>query len=105
MTAALKNIAVLSADKKTAILGDMFELGLESHEQHELIAKQANESGVDQLIFIGKDFYSFKDNFKGIFFESPAEATAYLQENPVQDHLVLLKGSRGMKLERLLQYL
>lgn len=105
MTAALKNIAVLSADKKTAILGDMFELGPESHGQHELIAKQASESGLDQIIFIGKDFYSFKDNFKGTFFESPAEATAYLQENPVQDHLVLLKGSRGMKLESLLQYL
>jgi UDP-N-acetylmuramoyl-tripeptide--D-alanyl-D-alanine ligase len=105
MTAALKNIAVLSADKKTAILGDMFELGPESHGQHELIAKQANESGLDQIIFIGKDFYSFKDNFKGTFFESPAEAETYLQENPVQDHLVLLKGSRGMKLESLLQYL
>ncbi|TFB34138.1 UDP-N-acetylmuramoyl-tripeptide--D-alanyl-D-alanine ligase [Pedobacter alluvionis] len=105
MTAALKNIAVLSANKKTAILGDMFELGPESHGQHELIAKQANESGLDQLIFIGKDFYSFKDNFKGTFFESPVEAAAYLQENPVQDHLVLLKGSRGMQLERLLQYL
>ncbi|QNR84128.1 UDP-N-acetylmuramoyl-tripeptide--D-alanyl-D-alanine ligase [Pedobacter riviphilus] len=105
MTAALKNIAVLSADKKTAILGDMFELGPESPDQHELIAKQANESGLDQLIFIGKDFFIFKDNFKGTFFETPAEAATYLQENPVRDHLVLLKGSRGMKLESLLQYL
>ncbi|WP_210419407.1 UDP-N-acetylmuramoyl-tripeptide--D-alanyl-D-alanine ligase [Pedobacter sp. KBS0701] len=105
MTAALKNIAVLSSGKKTAILGDMFELGPESPVQHELIAKQANESGLDQLIFIGKDFYIFKDNFKGIFFETPAEAAQYLQENSVQDHLVLLKGSRGMKLESLLKYL
>jgi len=105
MTAALKNITVLSANKKTAILGDMFELGPESLGQHELIVKQANESGLDQLIFIGKDFYTFKDNFKGIFFETPAEAAKYLEETSVQDHLVLLKGSRGMKLESLLQYL
>ncbi|GGH13177.1 UDP-N-acetylmuramoyl-tripeptide--D-alanyl-D-alanine ligase [Pedobacter zeae] len=105
MAAALKNIAVLSADKKTAILGDMFELGPESLGQHELIVKQANESGLDQLIFIGKDFYLFKDDFNGIFFETPAEAATYLQENQVHDHLVLLKGSRGMKLESLLQYL
>jgi UDP-N-acetylmuramoyl-tripeptide--D-alanyl-D-alanine ligase len=105
MTAALKNIAVLSANKKTAILGDMFELGPESVGQHELIAKQASESGLDQIIFIGKDFYAFKDNIKGTFFETPAEAAIYLRENPVQDHLVLLKGSRGMKLESLLQYL
>ncbi|MBO9673454.1 MAG: UDP-N-acetylmuramoyl-tripeptide--D-alanyl-D-alanine ligase [Sphingobacteriaceae bacterium] len=105
MAVALKNIATLSADKKTAILGDMFELGPESPGQHELIVKQANESGLDQLIFIGKDFYTFKDNFSGIFFETPAEAATYLQENQVHDHLVLLKGSRGMKLESLLQYL
>jgi UDP-N-acetylmuramoyl-tripeptide--D-alanyl-D-alanine ligase len=105
MTAALKNIEVLSANKKTAILGDMFELGPESLGQHELIAKQASESGLDQIIFIGKDFYTFKDDVNGTFFETPAEAASYLQENPVQDHLVLLKGSRGMKLESLLQYL
>jgi len=105
MTAALKNIAVLSADKKTAILGDMFELGPESAGQHELIAKQAAESSLDQIIFIGKDFFHYKNDLKGIFFETPAEAAIFLQENPVEDHLVLLKGSRGMQLERLLQYL
>lgn len=105
MTAALNNIAVLSADKKTAILGDMFELGPESAGQHEIIAKQAAESSLDQIIFIGKDFFHHKNDVKGIFFETPDEAAIFLQENPVEDHLVLLKGSRGMQLERLLQYL
>ncbi|WP_200912346.1 UDP-N-acetylmuramoyl-tripeptide--D-alanyl-D-alanine ligase [Pedobacter sp. Leaf216] len=105
MSAALKNIAVLSAGKKMAILGDMFELGPESLAQHDLIAKQAAESDLNQIIFIGKDFYTFKNDVNGVFFESPAEAENYLQENPVQNHLVLLKGSRGMKLESLLQYL
>lgn len=105
MTAALNNISVLSADKKSAVLGDMFELGPESPRQHELIAKQAAKSGLDQIIFIGKDFYAYKDEVKGTFFETPAEAAAYLQDNPVQNHMVLLKGSRGMKLESLLQYL
>ncbi|MGQ7853417.1 UDP-N-acetylmuramoyl-tripeptide--D-alanyl-D-alanine ligase [Pedobacter sp. WC2501] len=105
MTAALNNITVLSADKKTAILGDMFELGPESAGQHEIIAKQAAESGLDQIIFIGKDFYAFRDAIKGVFFETPDEAATYLQENPVEDHLVLLKGSRGMQLESLLKYL
>jgi len=105
MTAALNNISALSAEKKTAILGDMFELGPESPAQHDLIVKQAIDSGLDQIIFIGKYFYAFKAQAQGKFFETPAEAAIYLQENPVQDHLVLLKGSRGMKLESLLQYL
>ncbi|MNQ86088.1 UDP-N-acetylmuramoyl-tripeptide--D-alanyl-D-alanine ligase [compost metagenome] len=105
MTAALNNIAVLSAAKKTAILGDMFELGPESPTQHQLIVNQAQESGLDQLIFIGKYFYAFKEEANALFFETPAEAADYLQQNPVLDHLVLLKGSRGMKLEQLLAYL
>ncbi|WP_316849953.1 UDP-N-acetylmuramoyl-tripeptide--D-alanyl-D-alanine ligase [Pedobacter agri] len=105
MTAALNNIAVLSADKKSAILGDMFELGPESNLQHEIIAKQASDSGLNQLILIGKYFYALKDQFNALFFETPAEAAAYIQQNPIENHLVLLKGSRGMKLESLLQYL
>lgn len=104
MMAALNNIAVLSADQKTAILGDMFELGPESAVQHELVAKQATQSGLNKVIFIGSHFYAFKDQFKGIFFETPVEASLYLQENAIEDNLVLLKGSRGMKLESLLQY-
>ncbi|WP_200926415.1 UDP-N-acetylmuramoyl-tripeptide--D-alanyl-D-alanine ligase [Pedobacter sp. Leaf41] len=104
MMAALNNISVLSADQKTAILGDMFELGPESAIQHELVAKQATQSGLNKVIFIGRHFYAFKDQFKGIFFETPVEASLYLQENAIEDNLVLLKGSRGMKLESLLQY-
>lgn len=105
MAAALNNIAVLTADKKTAILGDMFELGPESAQQHELIVKQATESNLDEIIFIGKYFYSFKNKFKAVFFETPAEAIGYLQDNQIENNLILLKGSRGMKLESLLQYL
>jgi UDP-N-acetylmuramoyl-tripeptide--D-alanyl-D-alanine ligase len=105
MMAALNNISVLSADKKTAILGDMFELGPESAMQHELVAKQATQSGLNKIIFIGSHFYAFKDSFEGIFFETPAAAAAYLGANRIGSNLVLLKGSRGMKLESLLEYL
>lgn len=105
MSAALNNLTALSADQKTAILGDMFELGPESATQHELIAKQAVASSLDQIIFIGKYFYGFKDQIKGVFFETPAEAAHFLEQNLIINNLVLLKGSRGMKLENLLQYL
>jgi len=105
MAAALNNIETLSAEYKTAILGDMFELGSESAEQHERIAKQAEKSGLSEIIFIGKYFYALKDQIEALFFETPAQAAAHLQQNPIKNHLVLLKGSRGMKLENLLQYL
>ena len=105
MAAALNNVSALSSEQKVAILGDMFELGPESAIQHQLIAKQAIESGFNVVILIGKHFYAFKDAFAATFFETPAEAATYLQQNPVNNSLVLLKGSRGMKLENLLQYL
>lgn len=105
MMAALNNISALSANKKAAILGDMFELGPESSMQHEIITKQACESGLEQVILIGKHFYAFKDKFDALFFETPVEAEVYIQRNPIENNLVLLKGSRGMKLESLLQYL
>ncbi|WP_316830447.1 UDP-N-acetylmuramoyl-tripeptide--D-alanyl-D-alanine ligase [Pedobacter aquatilis] len=105
MAAALTNISVLTAEKKVAILGDMFELGPESEKQHELIAHQAIESGIDRVIFIGKYFYALKNNYDAVFFETPAEATEYLTKNKITGSLILLKGSRGMKLESLLQYL
>ncbi|WP_316735785.1 UDP-N-acetylmuramoyl-tripeptide--D-alanyl-D-alanine ligase [Pedobacter aquatilis] len=105
MSAALNNISSLSASSKTVILGDMFELGPESAEQHEIIANQAASSGLNEIILIGKYFYVLKDEVNAKFFETPTEAATYLQENPIKDNLVLLKGSRGMKLESLLQYL
>lgn len=105
MTAALANINTLSASRKVAIIGDMFELGKESPEQHQLIVSEAEKTNVETLIFIGKDFYEAKEQHRGHFFHTPAEAQAFLEKEPLSDSLILLKGSRGMALERLLPYL
>lgn len=105
MTAALNNVSLLTANKKTIIIGDMFELGPESAEQHNLIAKQAEQLNVETLVFIGRYFYELKNKYKGYFFSTPAEAMEFLKETPIKDSLVLLKGSRGMALEQLLPLL
>lgn len=105
MTAALKNIELLSSKNKTVIIGDMFELGEESALQHQLIIEQAEELHIDNLIFIGRYFYEARKMHKGHFFVTPAEAQTFLSANPVNNSLVLLKGSRGMALEQLLPLL
>nr|WP_068886949.1 UDP-N-acetylmuramoyl-tripeptide--D-alanyl-D-alanine ligase [Pedobacter panaciterrae] len=105
MTAALSNISLLSASQKAIIIGDMFELGEESAEQHLNIIKQAEKLDIDMLIFIGEHFYNTKQNHKGYFFNNLAEAAAFLKTNPIKDTLVLLKGSRGMALEQLMPLL
>ena len=102
MAAALNNLKSLSATQKMAIIGDMFELGAEGPEQHENIIKLALASQVEKVLFIGHHFYAFRDHYQGLFFETPAAAKTYLQGHPVLNHLVLLKGSRGMALEQLL---
>ncbi|WP_316769997.1 UDP-N-acetylmuramoyl-tripeptide--D-alanyl-D-alanine ligase [Pedobacter frigiditerrae] len=104
MTAALNNLKSLSATYKIAIIGDMFELGEEGPAQHEMVVKLAVENELSTL-FIGKSFFEFKDKYAGQFFSTPIDAAKYLQENPIKDKLVLLKGSRGMALEQLLPLL
>lgn len=105
MNAALNNIEMLSSDNKTVIIGDMFELGEESAVQHQDIIEQAEKLRVETLIFIGKYFYAARKGHKGHFFNTPAEAHAFLNEYPVKNSLILLKGSRGMALEQLLPLL
>ncbi|SDN80993.1 UDP-N-acetylmuramoyl-tripeptide--D-alanyl-D-alanine ligase [Pedobacter steynii] len=105
MTAALANINSLSASHKVAIIGDMFELGKESREQHRQVISEAEKTNVETLIFIGKDFYAAKEQHRGHFFLTPDEAKAFLEKESLSDQLILLKGSRGMALERLLPYL
>jgi len=105
MTAALNNLEALKALHKTAIIGDMFELGPEAAAQHQMVAALAAKNKIDTLILIGKNFYDYKRDFNAHFFATPAEAKAFLEANPIKDSLVLLKGSRGMALEQLLPLL
>jgi UDP-N-acetylmuramoyl-tripeptide--D-alanyl-D-alanine ligase len=106
MVAAIHNLSGLTAVHKTAILGDMFELGAESAAQHQLIVEKAVSANINQLIFIGNHFSAFKDQHPGArFFENPAAAATYLTEQPLSNSLVLLKGSRGMALEQLMPQL
>lgn len=105
MEAALENIELLSSDNKTIIIGDMFELGQESEEQHRHIVEQAEKLHINTRIFIGTAFYKAGKLHNGHFFSTPKEAEAFLKENPVGNSLVLLKGSRGMALEQLLPLL
>ena len=104
MAAALHNLKALNAIQKIAIIGDMFELGNEANEQHENIVKLATSYALE-TIFIGSNFYEFKNKYAGNYFKTPIEASQFLKENQVKGKLVLLKGSRGMALEQLLPLL
>jgi UDP-N-acetylmuramoyl-tripeptide--D-alanyl-D-alanine ligase len=98
MEVALKSLENYPSGKKVAILGEMYELGEKSKEEHQRIALIANNMGFDRVIFIGN--WSNEDSFI-----STAECQAYLEKEKIHGAVVLLKGSRGVKLEALIENL
>lgn len=105
MTVALDNLESIGTDSKAMIIGDMFELGLESGSEHQLILDKAIALNAARKIFIGEEFYKLKENKAAEFFRSVQDAKESLEEKPILASTVLLKGSRGMKLETLLPFL
>ena len=111
MQVAIENIGKIKADKKVLILGDMFELGEDAAAEHAAIIQKALETPVDERIFIGKDFTHAASSMdhgpwtmdKNIFFGTAEDAIAALKANPIKNSTILIKGSRGMALERLVE--
>lgn len=106
MAVAIENFLQLDRPNKIMILGDMFELGQESQQEHrELVTKLFNEEKV-KCYFIGKAFYDTridKNNFR--FYETFEDFLDHLKEIKIENSSILIKGSRGMALERTLNFL
>lgn len=102
MESALNAFFAQSSSKSMVILGDMLELGDFSGEAHlkiiRLVCSQPNTTGV----FIGPNFYALKDEFPALFFLSAEEAKLHIPWDQFKDCMVLMKGSRGIALEKLL---
>jgi UDP-N-acetylmuramoyl-tripeptide--D-alanyl-D-alanine ligase len=107
MQAALINFIQLPDSSKTAILGDMFELGEESEQEHQIIVEICLKQPEVQFYFIGKHFYTCRNlaNEKTAFFEDFDTFKDYFKNNLPKESLLLIKGSRGMSLERTLEIL
>jgi UDP-N-acetylmuramoyl-tripeptide--D-alanyl-D-alanine ligase len=106
MAVAIENFVQLDHPNKIAVLGDMFELGTESLEEHKNIISWLSKEEKTICYFIGKDFYHNKmekNNFH--FYESFEQFSEVLQQNKFEDKMILIKGSRGMALERTLNFI
>ncbi|OVE55903.1 UDP-N-acetylmuramoyl-tripeptide--D-alanyl-D-alanine ligase [Chryseobacterium mucoviscidosis] len=102
MTASLHNFITFEGSK-TIVIGDMLELGEESEKEHQNILKLAQELGFDQIITVGKNFK--KVNSTETAFENTAELTEYLKLNKILSENILLKGSRGIALEKSIDFI
>jgi len=103
MEAALYNLFSIPYLHKIAILGDMFELGDEASVEHKRIADFADNPSLSQVILIGKNFEQVALEKKWVHFYTAAEAKNYFDSLPFSTSLLLIKGSRGMKLETLVE--
>jgi UDP-N-acetylmuramoyl-tripeptide--D-alanyl-D-alanine ligase len=103
MKAAIENFSAIDHPDKFFVLGDMFELGDSSESEHQAIIQLAEEKKL-KGIFVGKAFFSLK-NDKNTFLNTTEEAKNLIQSDLKKERLYLIKGSRGMKLEGILNVL
>ncbi|MGC6429494.1 MAG: UDP-N-acetylmuramoyl-tripeptide--D-alanyl-D-alanine ligase [Jejuia sp.] len=99
--------ALLNFDKqegnKIAILGDMFELGEEAEKEHQTIADLASSLNINQVFLIGENFFKSEVNQDSVFqFEKFVEFKKVFELEKINNSTLLIKGSRGMALERIL---
>jgi UDP-N-acetylmuramoyl-tripeptide--D-alanyl-D-alanine ligase len=110
MKAALRTLVELDADgKRIAVLGEMLELGKESERGHREVGECAAELGVDQLIAIGETGAIIARAAekggvaKSVAVKSTSEAAEMLADIATPGDLVLVKGSRSARTERVLE--
>ena len=104
MKAALDNFSKLKDETKIVFLGDMFELGNEAKQEHQAITDLACNLDIDSVYLIGENFFQSKNNSaKATQFNSFEALKDKLNSINITNTTILIKGSRGMALERILE--
>jgi UDP-N-acetylmuramoyl-tripeptide--D-alanyl-D-alanine ligase len=100
MSLAVENLGNMKNSQKFFILGDMLELGEVSKMEHKSILEKLQFYHLKGIL-VGKCFYEFKSEFPDFdFFENTDQCIGKLKVEDISDKLILVKGSRGISLER-----
>ena len=103
MKVAIENFAEVDATDKMLILGDMLELGEESGREHTGIVSLLEQLNFTNVILVGKEFGAVKSHYKK--FATTPEMLEFLNESDIKSKTILIKGSRGIALEKAVDYL
>lgn len=101
MKAAIENLAKMSGNKKVLILGSMMELGNESEYEHAAIMDLIKKHPWEKVILTGD---GFKNNDAGfIYFKNASAVAEWIKTQQLTDAQILIKGSRSMQMEKVLE--
>ena len=101
MKAAIENFAKMQGSHKILMLGAMMELGKESTHEHEQIIKVIEQFIWDKVVLVGNDFKEIKNPF--INLENSIEANEWFRAQHFENAHILIKGSRSMQMEKVLE--
>jgi UDP-N-acetylmuramoyl-tripeptide--D-alanyl-D-alanine ligase len=101
MEMAISSFAALKAERKMVVLGDMLELGSESQSGHAAVIAQLRNLGNAEIVLIGPRFREVAGDIRARLFGSSDEMREWLAANSPEGYTILVKGSRGMALEKI----
>ena len=112
MAAALDNLAVVQAPLKAAMLGDMRELGPDSVIEHVAVLDKLASMGLELVCLVGEEFRKALDSVavpsglkQPLWFPTSDDLAAWLKDHKLSGRTILVKGSRGIRMERILSEL
>ena len=111
MAAAMDNFASVQAESKIAMLGDMLELGADSVAEHVTVVKKALSCGACRICLVGGEFFKAleeiseaeKENI--VHFMTSDELATWVENAGISGSVVLIKGSRGTRMEKIVEKL
>lgn len=103
--ASILNFIRLEIDNKCLILGDMLELGSESEMEHMNVLNLIHDRNFKKIVLVGQIFSKVSKSEQYNSFENVDQAIEWLNNNKISHSNVLIKGSRGIQLERVVEYL
>jgi UDP-N-acetylmuramoyl-tripeptide--D-alanyl-D-alanine ligase len=103
MQAAIENFSHQHSANKYMFLGGMMELGDESIPEHQSLVDLINKSEIRNVVLVGGDFALVDHNC--LYLPDATQAADWIKQNPPSNALILIKGSRGIKMEKLLDAL
>lgn len=105
MLAAIENFSKLNQSNKMVVLGDMLELGEETDVEHFAVLELLKQKNITNVILVGTHFLQAGKNTDAKIFATSDEAAHYCKEQKFENYTILIKGSRGIKLEKVVEEL